>query len=485
MKAYYAKAYPKINITLKIGEKIGNLHTLQSRFCLVESSLYDSFLIIKEPLDNEVLTQKDLVKKLPQRYTTFSETTKQHNAIQCYLYGNFDCKLEDNLIYKAYMLLAKHIDSNINPCSIHIIVDKRIPVGGGLGGGSVNAALMLLLLNELFNLNCSKEILYQHAKALGSDVAFFLMIYTQNSTHITPYFYAEQNLSKGDLDSILFKQTQDENLDSNICHVERSKISKDLEMIKESKQDSNIESKKDISCLRTRTSESLAHTCKYDRNLDSKLINHANKTTNSSDCSMALEALSELEGGSYLDDNDYPSNSLNRSNCIDKGANLENLDTKHNIYFNEKIDSKTQIDFIKINCNLSKALYLLSYFMPLNAIYYSRGVGSLSAIKLTHVFLHTLALSSDIKIYATNSFYFSQTNEIKAFANMSFYLKPDSKHVVITDSNVKDYIHIAPSNINASNINDSLDLSTLFLPYRLIHNDFLESCTPLYVTPAV
>lgn len=178
-------------------------------------------------------------------------------------------------------------------------------------------------------------------------------------------------------------------------------------------------------------------------------------------------------------------NSANRPNCIDKGANLENLDTKHNIYFNEKIDSKTNIDFIKLDCSLTKALYLLSYFMPLNAIYYSRGVGSLSAIKLTHVFLHTLALSSEIKLYATNSFYFSQTNEIKAFANMSFYLKPDSKHVVITDSNVKDYIHIAPSNINASNINDSLDLSTLFLPYRLIHNDFLESCTPLYVTPAV
>ena len=245
MKAYYAKAYPKINITLKIGEKIGNLHTLQSRFCLVEGSLYDSFLIIKESLDNEVLTQKDLVKKLPQRYTTFSETTRQHNAIQCCLYGNFDCKLEDNLIYKAYMLLAQHIDSNTSPCFIHIIVDKRIPVGGGLGGGSVNAALMLLLLNELFNLNCSKEILYQYAKALGSDVAFFLMIYTQNSTHITPYFYAEQNLSKGDLDSILFKQTQDENLDSN------------------------KEARKDISCLRTCTSEALAHTCKYDRNLDS------------------------------------------------------------------------------------------------------------------------------------------------------------------------------------------------------------------------
>ena len=54
------------------------------------------------------------------------------------------------------------------------------------------------------------------------------------------------------------------------------------------------------------------------------LTNHANKTTNSSDCSMALEALNELEGRSYLSDNDYPSNSFNRSNCIDKGENLAN-----------------------------------------------------------------------------------------------------------------------------------------------------------------
>ena len=303
-------------------------------------------------------------------------------------------------------------------------------------------------------------------------------------------------------DSIHNKQDKDsknsqvtkEIIESTInCHIERSEISN----IKSTQSLSyKINSNKDISPFSKAQYDQKLDSCQnapqspapthLDKNLDSTITNHANKTTNSSNCHVALDGLwLNCDGRSYLGDNDYPSNSANRPNCIDKGANLENLDTKHNIYFNEKIDSKTQIDFIKINCNLSKALYLLSYFMPLNAIYYSRGVGSLSAIKLTHVFLHTLALSSDIKIYATNSFYFSQANEIKAFANMSFYLKPDSKHVVITDSNVKDYIHIAPSNINASNINDSLDLSTLFLPYRLIHNDFLESCTPLYVTPAV
>ncbi|MDY5950840.1 MAG: NAD-dependent epimerase/dehydratase family protein, partial [Helicobacter sp.] len=63
--------------------------------------------------------------------------------------------------------------------------------------------------------------------------------------------------------------------------------------------------------------------------LDSTLTNYANKTTNSSNCSVALEALAKLEGRSYLSDNDYPSNLANRSNCIDKGTNLENLDSKN------------------------------------------------------------------------------------------------------------------------------------------------------------
>lgn len=159
------------------------------------------------------------------------------------------------------------------------------------------------------------------------------------------------------------------------------------------------------------------------------------------------------------------------------------------IKVDSKIDSQTQcnmesMDFLKLDCSLSKALYILSYFMPIDSIYYSRGVGSLSSIKLTHVFLHTIALSRDIKIYATNSFYFSQTNEIKAFANMSFYLdisKFNSK-VIITDTNAKDYIYIAQSSIKTSYNYHEYNLS---LPYLLIHDDFLESCTPLYVTPVV
>lgn len=163
----------------------------------------------------------------------------------------------------------------------------------------------------------------------------------------------------------------------------------------------------------------------------------------------------------------------------------ESLSIQNKIYMNDAMDCITQINFIEPECNLAKALYLLSQFMPLDSIYYSRGVGSLSAIKLTHIFLHTLSLSSNVCIYATNSFYFSQTNEIKAFANMSFYLdttRTDSTHPFITDSNAKDYIYIAPSSMHTTNTTDTLGL---LLPYRLIHNDFLESCTPLYVTSAV
>ena len=62
--------------------------------------------------------------------------------------------------------------------------------------------------------------------------------------------------------------------------------------------------------------------------LDSTLTNHANKTINSSNCSVALEALAKLEGRSYLSDMTIHHNLANRSNCIDKGEFLQNPDSK-------------------------------------------------------------------------------------------------------------------------------------------------------------
>lgn len=54
-------------------------------------------------------------------------------------------------------------------------LDKRIPVGGGLGGGSSNAATVLLALRGLFGEPAAPEELVETAAALGSDVPYFLV----------------------------------------------------------------------------------------------------------------------------------------------------------------------------------------------------------------------------------------------------------------------------------------------------------------------
>ena len=57
---------------------------------------------------------------------------------------------------------------------INITIEKRIPIGGGLGGGSSDAATMLLALNQLWSLNLSREQLMQIGLTLGADVPVFI-----------------------------------------------------------------------------------------------------------------------------------------------------------------------------------------------------------------------------------------------------------------------------------------------------------------------
>ena len=61
--------------------------------------------------------------------------------------------------------------------SIHL--EKRIPVAGGLGGGSSNAATILNGVNDLFGLELNNDLLRKMAAALGADVPFFLKGGTQ------------------------------------------------------------------------------------------------------------------------------------------------------------------------------------------------------------------------------------------------------------------------------------------------------------------
>jgi 4-diphosphocytidyl-2-C-methyl-D-erythritol kinase len=78
--------------------------------------------------------------------------------------------VRDNLIARAAQLFADQAARR----GVSVRVVKRIPVGGGLGGGSVDAAATLVALNELWDLGLDAAGLSRAATALGSDVAYFL-----------------------------------------------------------------------------------------------------------------------------------------------------------------------------------------------------------------------------------------------------------------------------------------------------------------------
>jgi 4-diphosphocytidyl-2-C-methyl-D-erythritol kinase len=76
-----------------------------------------------------------------------------------------------NLCVKAYTLLKKDF-TTLPP--IHLHLQKNIPMGAGIGGGSANAAYTLFLLNQKFKLGLSTAKLITYAAQLGSDCAFFI-----------------------------------------------------------------------------------------------------------------------------------------------------------------------------------------------------------------------------------------------------------------------------------------------------------------------
>ncbi len=80
-------------------------------------------------------------------------------------------RLESNIIQKAIKLVEKKIGENI---ALKIYIDKKIPLGAGLGGGSSNAATTLKALNELYHLKFNYKILADLALNIGSDVPYFL-----------------------------------------------------------------------------------------------------------------------------------------------------------------------------------------------------------------------------------------------------------------------------------------------------------------------
>jgi len=78
---------------------------------------------------------------------------------------------EKNLCIQAAQLLQKESGTSLG---VEIFLEKFIPMGGGLGGGSSDAATTLLALNRLWDLNWSKERLMGLGLNLGADVPVFI-----------------------------------------------------------------------------------------------------------------------------------------------------------------------------------------------------------------------------------------------------------------------------------------------------------------------
>lgn len=161
----------KINLFLHIvSRRADGYHNLQTVFRLLNWGDYLHFL------PTEILAIDNL----------FDEKSSVNQQVTCVckeliaLTGadNITISLEDNLIFKAAKALLAHatlvekLPKSLQKVSITL--DKRLPMGAGLGGGSSNAATTLMTLNDIWQLKFSRDELIKIGAKIGADVPIFI-----------------------------------------------------------------------------------------------------------------------------------------------------------------------------------------------------------------------------------------------------------------------------------------------------------------------
>ena len=101
--------------------------------------------------------------------TLFFEITKDGKILRTA--GNESVNMADDLIIKAAYLLKKNTHTSLG---VRVRVDKKIPIGAGLGGGSSDCATTLVALNDLWQTGLSRLQLAELSEDLGADVRVFI-----------------------------------------------------------------------------------------------------------------------------------------------------------------------------------------------------------------------------------------------------------------------------------------------------------------------
>ena len=132
----------KLNLNLSVlGKRIDGMHEIKTRFQLINLS---DEVLIKKTLSKSISVKTNLAPSIENR---------------------------ENIVFSAIELLSDHVGKDIH-CEVDIV--KNIPLGGGLGGGSSNAATALIGINFLFKLGLTSKELMQLGEKLGADVPFFI-----------------------------------------------------------------------------------------------------------------------------------------------------------------------------------------------------------------------------------------------------------------------------------------------------------------------